>query len=212
MKIRPIGRYLAIALLAVLTLTACDKDKDAPQPEDLCRLVERTAAVSQDDIVILLHASEWVTAHEQVNVPDGKRLIIKAPEEAPAHITLGPAGFRTAAGVELVNVDIEATNITTPLIALNNLPDTEFDGTYYRLGNITLRNVRLTGMHGSLINDGGTAYCIDTLTLDGVSIQLLADSIRHRAALISLQHSGVRTFNVNNSTVGGKTAVACAAQ
>ncbi len=212
MKLRRIRTHLAIALLAMLTLTACDKDKDAPQPEDLCRLVERTAAVSPGDIVILLHASEWVTAHEQVNVPDGKRLIIMAPEEAPAHITLGPAGFRTAAGVELVNVDIEATNITTPLIALHNLPSTDFDGTYYRLGNITLRNVRLTGMHGSLINDGGTAYCIDTLTLDRVSIQLMADSIQHRAALISLQHSGVRTFNVNNSTVGGKTAVACAAQ
>ena len=159
MKLRRIRTHLAIALLAMLTLTACDKDKDAPQPEDLCRLVERTAA-----------------------------------------------------GVELVNVDIEATNITTPLIALHNLPSTDFDGTYYRLGNITLRNVRLTGMHGSLINDGGTAYCIDTLTLDRVSIQLMADSIQHRAALISLQHSGVRTFNVNNSTVGGKTAVACAAQ
>jgi hypothetical protein len=199
-------------MLAVLTLTACDEDKGAPQPEDLCRLVERTAAVSQGDIVILLHANEWVTAHEQVNIPEGKRLIIKAPEDAPAHITLGTAGFKTAAGMDLQNVNIELANATTPLITLTTRPDTEFDGKYFRLGNIILRNVTVSGLRGSLINDGGTAFCIDTLTLERVNIRQPADSAERQRALIALQHSGVRAFNVNNSTVGGKTAVACAAQ
>ena len=44
MKLRRIRTHLAIALLAMLTLTACDKDKDAPQPEEPAKKSDKKTA------------------------------------------------------------------------------------------------------------------------------------------------------------------------
>ena len=71
-----ITRLLTIAVM-MATLTACEQAATEQKAEDLNRLLDRTAAVSSGDIVMLLQAGEQLVAKEAVVVPDGKKLIIK---------------------------------------------------------------------------------------------------------------------------------------
>ena len=201
-----ITRLLTVAVMMV-TLTACEQAATEQKAEDLNRLLDRTAAVSSGDIVMLLQAGEQLVAKEAVVVPDGKKLIIKGIEGAPARISLGENGLVVGNSLEMENVTIDASALTTPLITLSCEPGADLIEDYYRVSAIRLKNVNVTGMEHSLLFDDKMQYCIDSLILDKSVVNLKGEA-GQRDDLIYFRKGGVMTLSINNSVLYGDNGVA----
>ena len=198
---------LLTAAITILLLTACQQADSTPQTEDLNRLLDRTAAVSSGDIVILLQAGELLTAKEPVVVPDGKKLIIKGIEGAPAKITLGENGLVVGNSLEIENVNIEASTVTTPLITMSTEPGGDLIADYCHVETIRLKNVSVWNMEHSLLFDDKMQYCVDSLTLDKAVISLKGEA-GQRDDLLFFRQGGVQELIINNSVIYGSHGVA----
>lgn len=144
----------------------------------------------------------------------GKKVAIKGVENKPAKITLSKS-FVIYDNFTLENVDINASGVTGALLQLASSPTAAFlpknDGSgntdYYGIGNITLKNAKITGVKGSLLYDNDKKYCVVALTIDDCQIELATESVNNES-IISLYAGGAKDFTVKNSTFVGNNAIA----
>lgn len=106
------------------------------------------------------------------------------------------------------NVRIDASNNDgEAFILLSKTPGVGLTNNYYRMGEITLKGLTITGLKGSLLYDNGVQYCVPTMTIDDCVIGLATETVQNEA-VISFKQGGVKDFTIKNSTVYGNNAVA----
>ena len=106
------------------------------------------------------------------------------------------------------NVRIDASkNDGEAFILLSKTPGVGLTNNYYRMGEITLKGLTITGLKGSLLYDNGVQYCVPTMTIDDCVIGLATETVQNEA-IISFKQGGVKDFTIKNSTVYGNNAVA----
>ena len=106
------------------------------------------------------------------------------------------------------NVRIDAPNNDgEAFILLSKTPGVGLTNNYYRMGEITLKGLTITGLKGSLLYDNGVQYCVPTMTIDDCVIGLATETVQNEA-IISFKQGGVKDFTIKNSTVYGNNAVA----
>lgn len=198
-----IGRYLLL-LTATLLLGACSL-ADAGLPDfdnaDLNRLVERTDAVSSGDVVLYLLAGEQLSATKAVEVTAGKRLVLRGFKEAPARIVLGKEGFVVGSGLELENVEIDASALCTPLIVPSIDAGAAAGGGYFHVDDITLRNVKVSGLPNSiLIAADEVPYSIEHLVVESCTL-LTTDAPGRSRPVVSLPKGRVGQSRVEHLTI-----------
>ncbi|MBR1547263.1 MAG: hypothetical protein IJ637_00850 [Prevotella sp.] len=196
--------HLTGMLTALLLLSACSMaDGGLPDmgTESLNRLVERTDAVSSGDVVVYLLAGEQLVATDAVEVTAGKRLVLRGFKEAPAKIVLGKEGFVTGCGLELENVEIDASALSAPLIVPSVDAGAEYSGGYYHVDDITLRNVKITGLKSSvIIADSCAPFSIESLSVEGCTL-LLTTKPAQGKPLVSLPKGRVQKSHIGSTTI-----------
>ena len=106
------------------------------------------------------------------------------------------------------NVRIDAPkNNGDAFILLSKTPGVGLTNNYYRMTEITLKGLTITGVKGSLVYDNGIQYCVPTMTIDDCNIELTTEKVQNEA-IISFKQGGVKDFTIKNSTVFGNNAVA----
>jgi len=204
--LKTVCRYLCM-FAVVLLLGACSM-ADGSMPdfgsEQLNRLVERTDAVSSGDVVIYLLAGEQLTADRPVTVTPGKRLVLRGFKESPARIVLGPEGFIVGSGLELENVEIDASALCTSLIVPSIDAGAVAGGRYFHVDDVTLRHVKVTGLKSSLlIADDCVPFSIERLTVDSC-VLLLTSPPGRTHQLFSIPNGRVREYKATNVSFGVK--------
>jgi len=198
-------RYLCIVMAMLLPGACSMADGSMPDigSEHLNRLVERTDAVSSGDVVVYLLAGELLTADRAVAVAPGKRLVLRGFKDAPAKIVMGPEGFLVGTGLELENVEIDASALCTPLVVPSIDAGAVADGGYYHVDDITLRNVCITGLKTSeIIADDYVPFSIERLTVDSCRLLLERPTGRQRRPLYHLVKGRVGEYQARCVTFG----------
>ena len=96
-----------------------------------------------------------------------------------------------------VKIDVEHSDV---FILLSNTPAVELINNYYRLNEIKLSGLTVTGLKNSIIFDNKTQYCVVDLTIDDCVLGLATEATQNQA-FISFQQGGVKDFTMKNSTV-----------
>ena len=211
--------FCAALFACAFAFQSCDKVKsDNPATVDeatydlqnltFAQYIEKHAV----DGILTLPADAKVTINEALELTEP--LIIVGDEKKPATI-VAKAGFVPSKEFTLANVTVDATEMTTPFIALSPNPTADFiaknDGSgntdYYGINLIMLENVAIKGLKNSLIWDSNKKYCVIDLTINNSEIELATEEVKNEA-LIAFQAGGVKDFSIKKSTVVGNNAVA----
>lgn len=95
---------------------------------------------------------------------------------------------------------------SAPAAAPRRAPATPADGWTY-IDNVTIKDVTITGIKGSIFYDNNEKICVDNFTIDNAVLSLATEAVDNEA-LISFKAGGIKDFTIKNSTVYGNNAVA----
>ena len=131
-----------------------------------------------------------------LTLSEGNYTITK-PIEAAGNVTITGAGENTV---------IDASALDGPFIQLGEKPILDFitkaDGTksdYYGVDNVTIKNVKVTGLKNSIFWDSNVKYCVKNFTIDNSIFELATEATKNQA-FISFQAGGAKDFKMQNST------------
>ena len=131
-----------------------------------------------------------------LTLSEGNYTITK-PIEAAGNVTITGAGENTV---------INASALDGPFIQLGEKPILDFitkaDGTksdYYGVDNVTIKNVKVTGLKNSIFWDSNVKYCVKNFTIDNSIFELATEATKNQA-FISFQAGGAKDFKMQNST------------
>lgn len=75
---------------------------------------------------------------------------------------------------------------------------------FYRVNEVTIKNVTIKGLKNALFSDNEVKYCIVSFTIDNVLLQAEAGS--KQDGLIAFKKGGYKDFTIKNSTVYGNNS------
>ena len=93
---------------------------------------------------------------------------------------------------------------TNSFIVMSNSPATSQTNGYYRVNEVTIKNVTIKGLKNALFSDDEVKYCIVNFTIDNVVLQAEAGS--KQDGLIAFKKGGYKDFTIKNSTVYGNNS------
>ena len=93
---------------------------------------------------------------------------------------------------------------TNSFILMSDQPAISMTSNYYRVNEVTIKNVTIKGLKNALFSDHEVKYCIVNFTIDNVVLQALAGS--KQDALIAFKKGGYKDFTIKNSTVYGNNS------
>ena len=142
-------------------------------------------------------AGEKAIRNVTINLIAGAEYTVNAPIEAGGSIAIN--------GAEGAKIDASANE--GAFIQLSATPAVEEINSYFRVDNITIKDVTVKGVKNSIIYDNNAKYCIVNLTIDNSVLELATEAVQFES-LIAFQAGGVKDFTIKNSTVYGNNAVA----
>ena len=159
----------------------------AAEPEDI-----EISPASGDISAALEEASAGkLVRNITINLTEGAAYTMSAPIVAPAGLVINGNG-----------ATIDASAVDAALFQLSTTPAVEAVNDYFRVDNMKIANVTITGVKHNIIYDNNTKYCVVDLTIENALIGLATESVSNDA-LIAFQAGGVKDFTVKNSTVYG---------
>ena len=93
---------------------------------------------------------------------------------------------------------------TNSFILMSSSPAISQTSGFYRVGEVTIKNVTIKGLKNALFSDHEVKYCIEKFTIDNVVLQAEAGS--KQDALIGFKKGGYKDFTIQNSTVYGNNS------
>lgn len=218
----------AAALMFAFTTTAglfsCAENGDNPvDPEEPVLPVDPNTIHDGDDLVQIVAdatAQAIINGDDEVLVvlPAGVKLIqtgtiastmpltIVSDPDDPAQIALA-GGYSPANNLLLRNLIYDAAGVAVPFIALNTnvvAPQNKYGGSqgFYFIDDITIDNVAIYDIKGSIIYDNNVKYCLENLTINNSILRLATEDV---AALkyqswIAFQAGGIMNSTYSNST------------
>ena len=101
------------------------------------------------------------------------------------------------------NAVIDASALTQPMIQMNNEPQVEAVASgQYVIKDITIENVKVTGLTKAFFADNGKPYAYETFTVNNCVIEYATQS----NVVFNLASSMAINFNITNSTIYSKEA------
>lgn len=159
----------------------------AAEPEDI-----EISPASGDISAALEEASAGkLVRNITINLTEGAAYTMSAPIVAPAGLVINGNG-----------ATIDASAVDAALFQLSTTPAVEAVNDYFRVDNMKIADVTITGVKHSIIYDNNTKYCVVDLTIENALIGLATESVSNDA-LIAFQAGGVKDFTIKNSTVYG---------
>ncbi len=159
----------------------------AAEPEDI-----EISPASGDISAALEEASAGkLVRNITINLTEGANYTMSAPVVAPASLVINGNG-----------ATIDASAVDAALFQLSTTPAVEAVNDYFRVDNMKIANVTITGVKHNIIYDNNTKYCVVDLTIENAVIGLATESVSNDA-LIAFQAGGVKDVNIKNSTVYG---------
>ena len=191
-------------------------DITVPGGTDLAKYFKENDPVKMSDglpLMINLVAGEQYTAPDTLRFTGVNATITSDPDNR-AQITFGETETTkgtivTDNNFTLENVDVK-WDITTngaPMILLDKNPTCEAINTYYRIGNITINNVKVTDLKHCIFYDNNTKYCVADFKITNSILKLATAQVNHES-LIAFQAGGAKDFTIEKSTIYGNNAVA----
>ena len=162
--------------------------------ESLAPPTDITISPAEGDIYAALAAAEEgvkKVGNITINLTEGAAYTVSAPIVAPACLTINGN-----------NATIDASAVDAALFQLSTTPAVEAVNDYFRVENMKIANVTITGVKHNIIYDNNTKYCVVDLTIENAVIGLATESVSNDA-LIAFQAGGVKDVNIKNSTVYG---------
>ena len=162
--------------------------------ESLAPPTDITISPAEGDIYAALAAAEEgvkKVGNITINLTEGAAYTVSAPIVAPAGLVINGNG-----------ATIDASAVDAALFQLSTTPAVEAVNDYFRVDNMKIANVTITGVKHNIIYDNNTKYCVVDLTIENAVIGLATESVSNDA-LIAFQAGGVKDFTVKNSTVYG---------
>ena len=96
----------------------------------------------------------------------------------------------------------KATNAS--FILMSSTPSVSQTNGYYRVDQITIKDVTIKGLKNALFFDHEVKYCVLNFTLDNVLLQ--AEASGKQDGLIAFKKGGYKDFTIKNSTVYGNNS------
>ena len=166
--------------------------KDIPENSDITEIIATKAGghpISSIDITLA----------------EDKNYMLTAPISASGDIVInGNGGTIDASNVDGALISYQAPAAAAP--ALNRAPATEAEGWTY-MDNVTIKDVTITGIKGSIFYDNNVKLCVENFTIENAVLGLATEAVNNEA-IIAFQGGGAKNFAVKNSTVYGNNAVA----
>ena len=160
------------------------------------------------DAIDALAAEGMIIRGLTLNLSAGDYTVTK-PIEAAGNIVINGKGAVIDASAITTGED---GSTSAPFIQLSTTPQVDFaekaDGTptdYYKVDNVTLKDVTVNGLKNSIFWDNNTKYLVVAFTFDNVFFTLATDAVQNEA-LISFQAGGAKDFSITNSTFIGNNA------
>ena len=142
------------------------------QQGDLVAIVDSVKAANPQatNLNVVLPKKGTYTQSKQI-VADGP---ITITADSCANITYdGDAGILASDGVTLSNLVIDASKSTVALITMNSKPTLESTSNYYIIDEpISIDNVQVMGLQGTIYSDNGVKYAPTSLTITNSIIGL----------------------------------------
>jgi len=126
-----------------------------------------------------------------IKLAEGGKYTASAPIEVAVPLTIEGNG-----------ATIDASGNSNPFILLSSTPMVDEINTYYRMNNVTIKDVVINDVKNSIFYDNNTKYCVVYFTIDNCVIKLATEAVKNDA-LISFQGGGAKDFIVKNSTIYG---------
>ena len=134
-----------------------------------------------------------------INLAANGQYTVSAPLEAMTSIVIK--------GDEEAPAKIDASSNADAFILLSKTPQVPEISSYFRLDNITIANVEVSGLKNNIVFDNNTKYCVVSMTIDNCLFALATEAVSYEA-LIAFQAGGIKDFAIMNSTVYGNNDVA----
>ncbi len=96
----------------------------------------------------------------------------------------------------------KATNAS--FILMSSTPSVSLTNGYYRVDQITIKDVTIKGLKNALFFDHEVKYCVLNFTIDNVLLQ--AEASGKQDGLIAFKKGGYKDFTIKNSTVYGNNS------
>jgi hypothetical protein len=93
---------------------------------------------------------------------------------------------------------------TNSFILMSSSPSISQTSGFYRVSEVTIKNVTIKGLKNALFSDHEVKYCIEKFTIDNVVLQAEAGS--KLDGLIAFKKGGYKDFTIQNSTVYGNNS------
>jgi hypothetical protein len=93
---------------------------------------------------------------------------------------------------------------TNSFILMSDKPGISQTSGYYRVDQVTIKDLTIKGLKNGLFSDHEQKYCIVNFTIDNVVLQAEAGS--KQDALIAFKKGGYKDFTIKNSTVYGNNS------
>lgn len=93
---------------------------------------------------------------------------------------------------------------TNSFILMSSTPAISENKGFYRVKEVTIKNVTIKGLKNALFSDHEVKYCIESFTIDNVLLQAEAGS--KQDGLIAFRKGGYKDFTIKNSTVYGNNS------
>ena len=126
---------------------------------------------------------------------------ISGTEEAP--IGIANANFNVAKGITIENAIIDASAVDGALVTMAETPVIEKNAKEaYIIDAITLKNVAIAGVTGSIYWDHKVKYGVSAFTIDNCVIALNTNTKNiNNESVIACEAGGFKDFTIKNSTV-----------
>ena len=141
-----------------------------------------------------------------ITLAENTAYTVSAPIEAGGNVTITGAAGATIDASGLAEGAFVLLS-KTPAVGFQAKNDGSGNTDYYGVGNVTIKDVKVTGLKNSIFYDNNTKYVVLDFTIAN-SVFELATAAVNNEALIAFQAGGAKDFTVKNSTIYGNNAVA----
>lgn len=179
-------------------------------------IVMATFAQTSTDVVISPTSGDITTALNNylngktarnitINLAAGGKYTLSNPITPGGSLIINGAKDAVIDASNLTSVKkSDEEKITNTFILMSDKPGISQTSGYYRVDQVTIKDVTIKGLKNGLFSDHEIKYCIVNFTIDNVVLQAEAGS--KQDALIAFKKGGYKDFTIKNSTVYGNNS------
>ena len=161
-------------------------------------------AADSDISEAIAEASEGIFVQDiTITLEADKKYTVSAPIVAPANLTINGAAGATIDASAVSGPLFQYATSTAPAAAPRRAPATPVSG-YTYIDNVSIKDVTITGVKGSIYWDGNQKVCIENFSIENAEIALETESSSLKDnSIISFQGGSAKDFTIKNSTIYG---------